>query len=187
MGSRWHCLSGKILPSWNKWQPGFPQCRLCAAPPLPTRLHLVCSHRPALLRGLCTLVVQGSRPSFSWGFHLAENLIFRLELSPVPGTPGTEQRAVPTSYQNLLCTASGRCQASTHQQAVGPKQLLSGGRPGRPLVQGFPVSSIEGLCASSLPLPSICLPPLRWGVGKNQCFNQILQKRFHSLYNYHPL
>lgn len=60
-------------------------------PALPTQLHMGRRHRPALLRGPCSLAIQGLRPLCPWGFHLAENLIFRLDLSPVPGTPETAE------------------------------------------------------------------------------------------------
>lgn len=100
-----------VLEQMAAWIPTVSAC----VPPalLPTQLHLGCSHRPALLRGPCTLAIQGPRPLCPWGFHLAENLIFRFKLSPVPQK---HQRAVPTHFllKPPVCGQwEGASQAST--------------------------------------------------------------------------
>lgn len=75
------------------------------------------------------------------------------------------------------------------QWALGPEELLSGvGGPGVDECQGSPVSTVGGLRASALPLPSILSPSFELGGwGEESVFNQILQKHFNSLYNYHPM
>lgn len=64
---------------------------LCATPPLPTHLYMGCSCR---LHGPCTLC--SGILSSPMGFHLAESIIFKLELLPVPSAPGTEQSPLLT-------------------------------------------------------------------------------------------
>lgn len=156
-------------------------------------MHTGCSHRPALQHGPCPLI-PGSSPCL-WGFSLAENNIFRCELSPVPGAPGTEQREqCPLLMGSLLHAGSGRRQSGLDI----PARLLGlrgccrrDGRPRHPLALRLPKSvQLRGSVPLPCPYPPSCLLPLSWGgggCGRNQCFNQILQKRFNSLYNYHPM
>lgn len=54
--------------------------------------------------------VCGSWPPRPWGLHLSKNLVFRLELSPVPSAPGVEQREqYPFLTGSLLCAGRRKC------------------------------------------------------------------------------
>lgn len=142
MGSHWHCLSWEdsaVLEQMAAWLPTVSACVL--PPPLPTHLHLGCSCRPALLWGPCTLAVHGSFPSCPWVFHLTENLIFRLELPPIPSAPETEKQC-PLIFLSRL-PVRGQWEVPTRPQHTSRLRGLrnycqSGGKPGCALVPRLP-------------------------------------------------
>lgn len=97
-----------ILENMAAWTSTVLACVLLYAFPYACRW-AIATHQLSIW-GPCTLTVWGYRPSCLWVSHMSENLIFRLELLPVPSAPGRKQRAVPTPFHSSLYSGSGRSQ-----------------------------------------------------------------------------
>lgn len=146
LGSCWHCLSGKILPSWSKWQARFPWRQPVCHPPLPTHGHRGWSPRPLFLCDPCIFLFQGS-------VHLPMVLPSDRELDRLirAGTiaAGRAERAEarPPFQQPPVC---GRWRCQPGLRSCSREGWEAGCLP----VRRLPVGSVEG----SAPLPLLLGP-----------------------------